>query len=267
MMLAKSPLSHEHTDRSVQIVTAADRPDLRAAGDALAATAWPVFLDADSTTVECWDRLYEPGLDRFQLFALRTDGDGGEALVATANTIPFFWSTPEDDGSLPQEGWGGVLVAGVQASALGQTVNALSALSVVVSADERGGDLAERMILSMRDIARACGFQAMVAPIRPTRKSHYPLEPMETYLSWMTENGEPFDPWIRKHRRLGAHVVGIAGHSMEVCASVPQWARWTGLRFPVSGRYHVAGGLAPVEIDLAANRGVYHEPNVWMRHF
>lgn len=265
MMLAKSPLSQGHAARSLRILTAADRPDLRALGDALATTAWPVFLDADSTTVECWDRLYEPGLDRFQLFAVSTDEDGGERLVATANAIPFFWSTPEDDSSLPQEGWGGVLAAGVRA--FGHTVNALSALSVVVSADERGGDLAERMIMAMRAIAKASGFQAMVVPIRPTRKSHYPLETMETYLSWMTENGDPFDPWIRKHRRLGARVVGIAGHSMEVCASVPQWARWTGLRFPVSGRYHVAGGLAPVEIDLAGNRGVYHEPNVWMRHF
>ena len=266
-MLAQSPLLTSAAAPCVQIVTAADRPDLRAAGDSLAAAVWPAFLDGDAATIECWDRLFERGLDRFQLFALRLKADGSEELVATANSVPFVWSSPEDDESLPDGGWDAVLVNGVAARTHGHRPNALSALSVVVSPGERGGEIAGRMILAMRDLARENGFQAMVVPIRPTRKSHYPLESMATYLSWQTAGGEPFDPWVRKHYRLGARVIGIAGRSMEVRATVAEWERWSGLRFPVSGRYHIAGGLAPVEIDLRSNRGLYLEPNVWMRHF
>lgn len=266
-MLAKSPSVVDSSAAPLQIVTAADRPDLRAAGDALAVTAWPAFLDSDTATIECWDHLFDPGLDRFQLFALREGSTGKEELVATANSIPFVWSSPENDQSLPDGGWGAVLANGVATSAAGHKPNALSALSIVVSPSERGGDAAELMILSMRALAKAHGLQAMVAPIRPTRKTHYPLETMKTYLSWKTAQGEPFDPWIRKHYRLGARVIGIADRSMEVCATIAEWERWTGLRFPVSGRYHVAGSLAPVEIELRSNRGVYLEPNVWMRHF
>ncbi|PYN85857.1 MAG: hypothetical protein DMD87_21105 [Candidatus Rokuibacteriota bacterium] len=53
---------------------------------------------------------------------------------------------------------------------------------------------------------------------------------------------------------------------MVVSGSVAQWAAWTGMRFPESGRYTVPGALAPVTIDRRRNRGCYVEPNVWMLH-
>ena len=40
--------------------------------------------------------------------------------------------------------------------------------------------------------------------------------------------------------------------------------RRAGMPFPADGRYVVAGALVPVE--FAGGRGVYVEPNVWMRH-
>ena len=45
-----------------------------------------------------------------------------------------------------------------------------------------------------------------------------------------------------------------------------EWHAWTGLTFPDSGPYVVPGALQPVEFDLAWNRGVYEDPNYWMRH-
>lgn len=266
-MLARIPQATDNVADSLQIVTAADRPDLRTAGDALAAAVWPAFLDGDSATLDCWARIFEPGLDRFQLFALSRNADGSEELAATANSIPFILPSPKDDNSLPDGGWSAALRGGVDAHARGNCPNALSALSIVVSPSVRGGALAEKMILAMRDLAHGAELEAMVVPIRPTRKAAYPLETMSTYLSWETTDGAPFDPWIRKHYRLGARIVRVAERSMEVSATVQDWERWTGIRFPVSGRYHVPGGLAPVEIDLISNRGVYLEPNVWMRHF
>jgi len=38
------------------------------------------------------------------------------------------------------------------------------------------------------------------------------------------------------------------------------------MRFPDSGSYVAPGALVPVEIDRESDRGLYVEPNVWMRH-
>jgi hypothetical protein len=51
---------------------------------------------------------------------------------------------------------------------------------------------------------------------------------------------------------------------MTVPGSVEAWEAWTGLRFPEDGDYVVAGGLVPVQVR--DDRGLYVEPNVWMRH-
>ena len=53
---------------------------------------------------------------------------------------------------------------------------------------------------------------------------------------------------------------------MTISGTVAEWHEWTGLTFPVSGPYVVEGALSPVEIDLAAGYGVYHDPNIWMVH-
>jgi hypothetical protein len=85
-------------------------------------------------------------------------------------------------------------------------------------------------------------------------------------MGWTTANGAPFDPWLRKHWQLGARIVKIAPCSMRVEAPLAQWTEWSGLRFPVSGPYHVEGGLAPLMADCGDGIGLYEEPNVWMRH-
>ena len=41
---------------------------------------------------------------------------------------------------------------------------------------------------------------------------------------------------------------------------------WTGLSFPESGQYVVAGALNPVIIDRERDEGVLTEPNVWVVH-
>lgn len=53
---------------------------------------------------------------------------------------------------------------------------------------------------------------------------------------------------------------------MTIAGSIAEWEAWTCLSFPTSGPYVVEGALAPVEIDLAADRGVYHDPNIWVVH-
>ena len=54
--------------------------------------------------------------------------------------------------------------------------------------------------------------------------------------------------------------------SLRITGTVAEWSSWTGLAFPASGQFVFPEGLAPVEIDLDADRGAYWEPNVWMIH-
>ena len=53
---------------------------------------------------------------------------------------------------------------------------------------------------------------------------------------------------------------------MIIPGTVAEWEEWAEMRFPASGTYAVPGALQPVEVDVAADRVVYVEPNVWMHH-
>ena len=118
----------------------------------------------------------------------------------------------------------------------------------------------------MATLAARHGLRALVAPVRPTLKHRYPLTSMARYVRWRGPVGAPVDPWLRVHWRLGARILRVAPRSMIIEGRVGDWERWTGIRFPESGRYVVPGALAPVTIDRRRNLGRYVEPNVWMLH-
>ncbi|MBB3656480.1 hypothetical protein FHX15_001708 [Rhizobium sp. BK650] len=256
----------EETCNEITLVSAEERPDLIPAFDELGAAVWPKFIGGDEIVVKYWNSLFSENLRRHQFLALGIDRHGNEQVLATSNSIPFVWGTPDDDASLPDAGWDAVLADGVHILTQGRKPNALSALAIVVSPAMRGSHLAERLIANMKADAGHHGFQALVAPVRPTRKQAYPLIPFADYMAWTTADGAPFDPWVRKHWQLGARLVKIAPRSMRVSAPLSQWTEWTGLRFPVSGPYHVEGGLAPLIADCENGIGLYEEPNIWMRH-
>lgn len=249
----------------MKIFRASERPDLRQQAERLGAAAWPVFLTQGAACVACWHRLYDGALAAFQAYAVE-ELDGRETLIASSNAVPFHWAEPGAAGSLPDEGWDAVLTEGVQAPEAGRAVNALSALAVVVAPEWRRGPVAEAMLRDMKAVAKAHGLDALVAPVRPTRKQDHPLLSFEAYCSRTTVEGAPFDPWVRKHWRLGATIARIAPRSMTVEGTLDAWRRWTGLDFREDGAHQVPGGLVPVVIDRAANRGLYVEPNLWMIH-
>ena len=122
------------------------------------------------------------------------------------------------------------------------------------------------MIRAMSDIAAAHGFADLIAPLRPTWKERYPLTPIDRYAFWTRGNGLPFAPWIRLHVRLGAEVLQPVERSMHITGTVAEWEEWTETAFPESGTYVFPHALATLEIDTAADRGEYWEPNVWVRH-
>jgi hypothetical protein len=38
------------------------------------------------------------------------------------------------------------------------------------------------------------------------------------------------------------------------------------MKFPVGGHYVVPGALTTIEISIARDLGIYHQPNVWLQH-
>jgi hypothetical protein len=97
-------------------------------------------------------------------------------------------------------------------------------------------------------------------------KEQYPLMAIERYVRWRREDGQPFDPWMRIHERLGARVAVPLPRSMQITGTVGEWETWTGMAFPESGDYVFPQGLALVHIDRSTDTGSYWEPNIWMVH-
>lgn len=238
--------------------TLAEHGELQPHFDRFHALAWPRFLHEGNGTGGLWRHLFTDFRDfQFGLW------DEAGVLAAVGNSIPFVCDGSADDlpPSMPE-----LLQRGVGAKRDSRRPTALSALAAIVDPAHRARGLSRRIIETMRDIARQHGLGTLVAPVRPTLKQLYPLTPMERYVTWTRAGGATFDPWLGVHRSMGAEIVKIAPAAMVITDTVARWEEWTGLRFPESGAYVVAGAFQPVEIDRHKNIGRYEEANVWMRH-
>ena len=243
--------------------TYAEQPDVKdEVFTAVKLPAWQYdFMFEDEVANRLWGRL-EDDFAACQ-FVLR-DADAGGAIAAVGHTLPFCWDAPITE--LPDRGWDGIFERAVADYDAGRTPNMLTAIEASVAPAYQGKGVSRRVIETMRGIAQAQGFAALVAPVRPSSKAKYPLTPMERYVTWTDASGAPFDPWLRTHWRVGARMVKVAPRSMRISGTVAKWEKWTGLKFPESGPYIVPGALAPVQIDCERDQGVYVEPNVWMHH-
>jgi GNAT superfamily N-acetyltransferase len=241
-----------------RVVSLAQRPELVTPALELLAAGWPEFMQHSQTAQRCQPRLAED-FAACQVLLL----DPKDEAVAVGVSIPFVW-----DGTLEglPAGWDAVVEQGLRDRKRGRRPTALSALSITVAPDRLGQGLSPLVIQALRRVAAGAGFGVLLGPVRPTRKSAYPLVPMERYVGWTRADGAPFDPWLRTHRRLGARQLKVCPTSMVIAADVASWEAWTQLRFPQTGRYVVPGALVPVQIDRERDLGRYVEPNVWMQH-
>jgi GNAT superfamily N-acetyltransferase len=228
------------------VVTHAEHPELRDTVPDM----WPEFMRHDPVVQTFWPRLYELYPD-FQLWVRDRDR---RATVAYACTLPVNW-----DGTPSPRGIDWALSNG----AAGEPT-ALCALVVAIVPEYRGRGLAEAILRRMGSIASAHGFDAMIAPVRPTWKDRYPLTSIHRYLAWRRADGLLYDPWLRTHERLGAELLGAAERSLTIAGAREEWEEWTELTFPEDGDYVVPSALAPVRFE--GGRGTYVEPNVWMAH-
>ena len=236
-----------------------ERPDFESAVRSISSDVLPEFMHHDAAVNRHWGELFAD----FAAFQIAVRGDDEDRVVAAGNSVPLFW-----DGSLDglPGGVGETVERGVEDLEAGRVPTVASALLATVAPDHQGRGLSAVVLRAMKEVAAGRGLEALIAPVRPTMKDRYPLTPMESYARWRRDDGLPFDPWLRVHRRLGAEILRVAPQAMTVTGTIGEWEIWTGMRFPESGPYVVPGALNPVEMDLERDLGTYEEPNVWMRH-
>lgn len=245
---------------TLEVVTAAARPDLADPMQAIVEESWPAFMFNDKICEAKWEALYRL-FPEFQLAVIDRESDH---VVAMANSIPLAWS-----GHLSQLSDDGVrwaLVTGIEDALSGANSTVVCALQIVIPKDLRGQQLSRRAVEAMRNNVCAQGLETLIAPVRPNAKARFPHTPMAEYMLWQTDEGLPFDPWMRVHARLGAQIIKVCQAGLEINGSAKEWESWTGMKFPESGSYVVPEALVPVEYDKLADVGTYIEPNVWMVH-
>ncbi len=238
------------------LFTLAQRPDLMPQIDANSFAAWPPFLLHGNNPH--WHLIYET-FAAYQLLLCDPD----DTLIAHGHTVPLVWDGSLDD--LP-ETIDEIIARAEQDHLHGRAPNTFSALAAVVAPQHQGQSLSRAVLLEMKALARRDGASALIAPVRPTWKTRYPLTPMERYMRWTRPDGAPFDPWLRVHWRLGAETLKLAPNTLAVEGTIKEWEAWTGMTFPESGAYVVPGALLPVAMDCEHDRGRAEDPNVGMRH-
>lgn len=216
--------------------------------------SWPEFLCHGY--MPSWDRIYDD-LSDFVLLLI----DSGDHLIGAGYTIPATWNGNGED--LP-ESIESIIFNGLKDK--NKSPNTLMAVAALVDQRCRGKKLSAEVLKQMKKLAQYHNFHDLLVPVRPTWKARYPLQQIENYAGWKRSDGLYFDPWLRTHQRLGAKKIKCVDSTLKVEGSVEDWQQWTGMVFPESGNYIIEGALQPVFINVESDFGVYHDPNVWMRH-
>lgn len=231
-----------------------DRPDLSGELKALNRKSWPDFIIYGDTY--SWDRFYAELSDFLLLLT-----DGNDSLIGGGFTVPVSWNGELD--TLPSS------IEKIVENGLNckrSSANTLIPVAALVDKRVRGENISTEILKQMKSLAIRRGFLNLIVPVRPTWKTRYPLQSIESYAKWQNKDGLLYDPWLRTHQRLGATVIKCVKSTLKIKGTIEDWEKWTGMIFPESGEYVVTNALQPVQIDIQSNIGVYHEPNVWMQH-
>jgi GNAT superfamily N-acetyltransferase len=240
------------------VVSALKDPEQRKIHNEITSELWPEFMFHDPISNANWGNLY----NTFAEYQITVFIDG--EAVGMANSIPFYWDDKLEN--LPEEGWDWAMLKGFEDNSHKKEPNILCGLQIGIDKKYQGKGLSQLIVREMKSIAVNKKFKALVVPVRPNRKSKYPLIPIDSYIGWKESNGLPFDPWLRVHAKLGARITKVCHKAMYIPGTIEDWEEWTNMKMPGSGDYVVDGALVPVKVDSIKNIGEYVEPNVWMSY-
>jgi GNAT superfamily N-acetyltransferase len=238
------------------VTTRAD-DDLRRQSQDAFRGEWPEFIFHDKTSNELSARVGETFAE-YDLLLVDDD-----EVVAGGWGVPLCWDMTIAD--LP-DGYDGSLVRSLRDLDAGAAVDTLVVMAAAVKSGRQGQGLAGAVLTALRSRAAERGLTQVLAPVRPTLKTRYPLTSMADFATWTRDDGLHLDPWIRTHQRLGATVLAVAERSMVITGTVNDWASWAAMAFPQSGDYIVPGALDVVRVDAERDQVTYVESNLWMRH-
>ena len=241
------------------LIPVSDAPELDEEAEQRFVEEWPEFIFHDEGVKVYRDRRRSYFLD-WEFYLVSSED---RRLIGGCWGVPLFWDGTVED--LPG-GFTDSLARAVDGREAGVEPNTFVLMAAAVRNDEQGKGHSGRVITAVRDRAVAAGLPQVIAPVRPTMKSRYPLIDIADFMTWTREDGLPLDPWVRTHVRLGATILAPAPHSQTMTGSVSDWESWTGLAMPSTGTYVIPDGLTVLEIDRTADTGLYREPNIWMRH-
>ena len=226
--------------------------------DRLCDGAFPAFIFADAVAAVYVARVRQ----MFgELHILLIDDDDRPAAVGWG--VPVRWTGEVTD--LPS-GYTDTIRRAVEARERGEPADTFVICGGIADRNRPRQGLAGELIGALRDLPAVANLPRVIAPVRPTLKSSYPLTPIDTFAGWTRPDGAPLDPWLRTHVRLGGRVIATAPHSQTMTGTVEQWQAWTGIEFPSTGQYIIPEDLAPLYVDRERDLGTYTEPNVWVRH-
>lgn len=180
----------------------------------------------------------------------------GDEVVAVVRGVRLAW-----DGTRSSAPAGGAREALARAGEAG--ADTLAALDVVVAEAWRGRGVGTAVLAGLDRWRAQRGAARLLVLLRPHAKADYPLVPFARYASFVTDRGEPFDPWFRAAWRSGLWPVRGVDRSFVARAEVADWQRWLGRPVPGSGPYLVPGAIKPAILETERHSGGYREPHLW----
>ncbi|WP_350280837.1 hypothetical protein [Kribbella sp. HUAS MG21] len=241
-----------------ELIPVAEAPELDEEAGRRFVEEWPEFIFHDEGVTPYRERRVQHFRD-WEFYLV----DENRRLIAGCWGVPLAWDGTVAD--LPG-GFTDSLARSVKAFEENVVPNTFVLMAAAVRSDEQGQGHAARVITAVRDRAVEAGLTQVIAPVRPTLKSRYPLTPIETFMTWTRPDGLPLDPWLRTHVRLGATILAPAPASQTMTGSIADWESWTNMKFPSTGTYTIPDGLTVLHINHPTNTGTYTEPNIWLRH-
>ena len=242
-----------------QVITPV-HPDYRNLLRGLTKEVWPEFMLHDAVANEHWHEL----LDRFADYQVALYDAEKDRVAGIGSSFPLRWD--RELKNLPEEGWDWAFQEAVRNHKEGITPNFHCAIQIVLRREYQGQGLSQPMVEAVGSITEAKRLHALIIPLRPSEKHRYPLTSLDDYITWQTDEGEPFDAWLRVHVRAGARIIKVCHTSKTIRGSRAEWEQWTGMKFLQSGKYVIPGALSPIEVNVETDEGVYVEPNVWIVH-